>query len=65
MSSHLVARRHPWRKQLSIKGPNMTVGQLVATMRANQLCPEQASLDLELPLEAIREALVYEQGTEP
>ncbi len=57
----LVARSHPWRKQLEVKGRNITVGQLVATMRANELSPEQACQDLELPLEAIEEALAYER----
>jgi len=56
---YLVARPHRWRRQLSIKGCNMTVGQLVSTVRANKLSPEEASEDLELPLEAIEEALAY------
>jgi uncharacterized protein (DUF433 family) len=56
---YLVARPHPWRRQLAIKGRNMTVGQLLSTLRANQLSPEQASQDLDLPLEAIHEALTY------
>jgi uncharacterized protein (DUF433 family) len=56
---YLVARPHAWRRQLAIKGRNMTVGQLMSTIRANQLSPEQASLDLELPLEAIQEAMTY------
>jgi uncharacterized protein (DUF433 family) len=56
---YLVARPHPWRRQLAMKGRNMTVGQMVSTLRANQLSPEQASQDLELPLEAIHEALTY------
>src|SRR5207244_8510131 len=55
----LVARPHPWRRQLSIKGRNMTVGQMMSTVRANQYAPEQASENLELPIEAIREALAY------
>jgi uncharacterized protein (DUF433 family) len=58
---YLVARPHPWRRQLSIKGRNMTVGQLLASMRANQLAPEQASMDFELPLAAVHEALAYEK----
>lgn len=58
---HLVARPHPWRKQLSLKGRNMTVGQLVATMQANHLTPEQASADLAVPLAQITEARRYAQ----
>jgi uncharacterized protein (DUF433 family) len=56
---YLVARPHRWRRQLSIKGRNMTVGQLVSTIRANRYTPEQASNDLELPLAAVQEALSY------
>jgi uncharacterized protein (DUF433 family) len=56
---YLVARPHPWRRQLAIKGRNMTVGQLASTIRANGLSAEQASEDLELPLEAIHEAMAY------
>ena len=56
---YLIARPHRWRRQLSIKGRNMTVGQLVSTVRANRYTPEQASEDLELPLAAINEALAY------
>jgi uncharacterized protein (DUF433 family) len=56
---YLIARPHRWRRQLSIKGRNITVGQLVSTIRANRYTPEQASDELELPLAAIYEALVY------
>jgi uncharacterized protein (DUF433 family) len=56
---YLVVRPHPWRRQLAIKGRNMTVGQLVSTIQANHLSPEQASDDLELPLEVVHEALTY------
>jgi uncharacterized protein (DUF433 family) len=56
---YLVARPHRWRRQLSIKGRNMTVGQLVSTVRANRYSPEQASDELNLPLQAIKEALAY------
>jgi hypothetical protein len=56
---YLIARPHRWRRQLSIKGRNMTVGQLVSTVCANQYTPEQASQELELPVSAINEALAY------
>ncbi len=55
----LIARPHRWRRQLSIKGSNMTVGQLISTVRANRYTPEQASEELEFPLAAINEALAY------
>ena len=56
---YLVARPHRWRRQLSIKGRNMTVGQLVSTVRANKYTPEQAANNLDLPVDAVREALAY------
>ncbi len=56
---YLVARPHPWRRQLSLKGRNMTVGQLISTIQANHLTPDEAADDLELPLEQVREALAY------
>jgi uncharacterized protein (DUF433 family) len=56
---HLVVRNHPWRKQLYIKGRNMTVRHVVGAVRANCLTEEEAARDLHLPVEAIREALVY------
>src|SRR5437870_7234161 len=56
---YLVARPHRWRRQLCVKGRNMTVGQLVSTLRANRLTPEQVSERLDLPTAAIYEALTY------
>ena len=56
---YLVTRPHRWRRQLCIKGRNMTVGQLMSTMRANRYTAEKASDELELPLAAINEALAY------
>jgi hypothetical protein len=37
----------------------MTVGQLVATMRANSLIAEDAAAELDLPLAQVNEALTY------
>ena len=56
---YLVARPHPWRRQLCLKGRNMTVGQLISTIQANRLTPEEAADDLELPIEQVQEALAY------
>src|ERR1700722_5536942 len=56
---YLIERPHSWRRQLHIKGRNLTVGQLVSTVRANRLTPEQAAEELDLPLPAIYEALAY------
>jgi uncharacterized protein (DUF433 family) len=56
---YLVRRQHPWRKQLYVKGRNMTARQLVGSMKANQLDAEAAAADYRLPVEAVREALAY------
>jgi uncharacterized protein (DUF433 family) len=56
---YLTARPHPWKKQLFLKGRNMTVGQLMATIQANHLTDEEAAEDLNLPLEQIKEAKAY------
>ncbi len=56
---YLVRRQHPWRKQLYVKGRNMTARQLVGSMKANQLDEEAAAADYHLPVEAVREALAY------
>lgn len=62
---HLVVRGHPWRKQLYIKGRNMTVRHLIGSVIANQLTEEEGAKDHDLPVEAIREALAYaEQNPE-
>jgi uncharacterized protein (DUF433 family) len=56
---YLEARPHRWRKQLWIKGRNMTVWHLIGAMRAGRYTPEQAAENYDLPLEAIEEAIEY------
>lgn len=56
---YLEVRPHPWRKQLYLRGRNMTVGQLVATIHANNMSPEEAAEDMDLPLAQVYEALAY------
>ncbi len=55
----LVRRQHSWRKQLYVKGRNLTARQLVGAMNANQMNKEQAAANYHLPIEAVREALAY------
>lgn len=57
--SYLVARPHPWRKQLAFKGRRLTVGQFLGRMRIENWSPEEAATDFELPVEAAYEALEY------
>jgi uncharacterized protein (DUF433 family) len=56
---YLVVREHPWRKQLYIKGRNMTVRQLVGDVKANRHTEDEAASNWHLPVEAVREALAY------
>ncbi|HIE30128.1 TPA: DUF433 domain-containing protein [Candidatus Poribacteria bacterium] len=56
---YLEPRPHRWKKQLWIKGRNMNVWNLVATIRTECYTPEEAAENYELPLEAVREALDY------
>lgn len=56
---YLVERQHSWRRQLCIKGRNMTVAQLMGAMRANGLTAEQTADAYDLPLEAVHEAIHY------
>jgi len=56
---YLVHRPHPWRRQLYVRGRNLTARQLVGGLRANGLDEVQAAADYRLPAEAVREALAY------
>ena len=58
---YLAARPQTGRNQLYLKGRNMTVGQLVYKMRANDLSTEQAAADMNLPVLQVREAQAYYQ----
>src|SRR2546423_16267 len=55
----LVRRDHPWRKQLYIKGRNLTARQLVGSIKANQWDDQKAAENYQVPIEAIAEALTY------
>lgn len=56
---YLEPRPHRWRKQLYIKGRNMTVWQLVSNMLTECYLPTEAAENYDLPLETIAEALLY------
>jgi uncharacterized protein (DUF433 family) len=56
---YLEARPHHWRKQLCIKGRNMTVWHLVTWMWVNEMTPEEVAKDYGLPVEAALEAIDY------
>ena len=58
---YLEPRSHRWRKILWIKGRNMHVWQLVATMLREGESAEQTAKNFGLPVEAVLEALDYYQ----
>jgi hypothetical protein len=55
----LVARPHPWRRQLWVKGRRLLASQIWNDMRANALTAEQVAEDLDLPVEAVDEIVRY------
>ena len=55
----LVRRRHPWRRQLYLKGRNLTARQLAGSIKANRMDDKKAAANYHLPIQAIREALAY------
>jgi uncharacterized protein (DUF433 family) len=57
----LEARPENWRKQLWLKGRNMSVGQLVYSMRASGVLhdPVAAAANFALPAEQVRQVLDY------
>jgi uncharacterized protein (DUF433 family) len=55
----LVRRDHPWRRQLWVKGRNITAGDLVRTASIEGWAPEETARQFDLPLEAVIEAVRY------
>lgn len=56
---YLVARPHPWRRQLYVKGRRLKAFDVWMDMRTHQMTPEEAAENWELPPEAIQEILRY------
>ncbi len=56
---YLVTRSANGRRQPYLKGHNMTVGQLVDMMRANDLNAEEAAEVFDLPMAQVHEAQAY------
>ncbi|MBE9096897.1 hypothetical protein [Tychonema sp. LEGE 07203] len=56
---YLIARPHAWRKQLYIKGRKLLASTIWRDMTANQMSPEQAAENWDLPLSAIYEVIDY------
>ena len=56
---YLVARPHPWRKQLFIKGKKLLASTVWQDMVVNNMTTEQAADNWDLPITVIREILDY------
>ena len=56
---YLEKRPHPWRQQLYIKGRKLRAFTLWVNMKVNEMTPEEASDNWDLPLAAIHEAINY------
>ncbi len=55
----LVARPHPWRRQLAIKGRRLLAGQLARTSVTNGWSSERTATEFDVPLGAVLEAQRY------
>lgn len=56
---YLVERPHPWRRQLYIKGRKLMAATVWRDAIANQMSPEEAAENWDLPLAAIHEVMRY------
>ena len=56
---YLVTRPHPWRRQLYIKGRKLLASTIWQDMMVNEMTPEQAAENWDLPLRAIYEVICY------
>jgi hypothetical protein len=59
---YLVARSHPWRKQLYVKGTKLLASIVWQDILANQLLPAQVAENWDLPIEAVAEVMTYCQA---
>jgi uncharacterized protein (DUF433 family) len=56
---YLEQRPHPWRQQLYIKGKKLRAFTLWVNMMVNEMTPEEAADNWDLPLAAILEVINY------
>jgi hypothetical protein len=56
---YLVARPHTWRRQLYVKGRKLRASTVWSDLLVNQMTPEDAADDWNLPLEAVEEIIRY------
>ncbi|HLK59721.1 MAG TPA: hypothetical protein VKU00_24380 [Chthonomonadaceae bacterium] len=56
---YLAPRPHSWKRQFFVKGRRLTAANVWYDMLANQMTPEEAAYNWDLPLEAIEEIIRY------
>ncbi len=56
---YLVYRPHAWRKQLYLKGRKLLASIVWQDMISNQMSPEEAAENWDIPLAAVREVINY------
>jgi len=56
---YLVARSHPWRSQLYVKGRKLLASTVWQDLIANEMSPQEAAINWNLPVSAIYEAIDY------
>lgn len=56
---YLIERPHAWRRQLYIKGRRLLAATVYGTMLVENMTPEEAARDWDLPLAAIHECIRY------
>ncbi len=62
---YLESRPHRWRQQLCFKGRRLRAFDLWSDMIINEMTPEEAADNWDLPLAAVTEAIEYCETNQP
>ncbi len=62
---YLEKRPHPWRQQLCFQGRRLKAFDVWSDMIVNEMTPEEAALNWDLPLAAVYEAIEYCETFQP
>ena len=62
---YLEKRPHPWRQQLCFQGRRLKAFDVWSDMIVNEMTPEEAALNWDLPLAAVNEAIEYCETNQP
>jgi hypothetical protein len=60
--NYLIARPHPWRRQLFVKGRRLRAFTVWMDLQTQQMTHEAAAVNWDLPLPAIEEIMRYCEG---